>query len=161
MLDTKLKKYHKLAVLLIVLSVLLPATILVALYPRMEQVYLQQKKELESEKRGEHAIRIMRHDMRLLLGNLSVCLENGDKAQLSLPVAQRRILLLLKQQNGRILLSVKNPFLKKPQFADGLPLSERKGHGYGTQSIRYLTERMGGNCQFTTEHDQFVLQVVI
>ena len=121
----------------------------------------EQRKELDAVRRSEKEVRIMRHDMRLLLGNLSVCLENGDKAQLSLPVAQRRILLLLKQQNGRILLSVKNPFLKKPQFADGLPLSERKGHGYGTQSIRYLTERMGGNCQFTTENDQFVLQVVI
>lgn len=46
MLDTKLKKTHKLAVVLIALSILLPATILVALYPRMEQVYLQQKSEL-------------------------------------------------------------------------------------------------------------------
>ena len=196
----------------------------------------EQRKELDAVRRSEKEVRIMRHDMRLLLGNLSACLENGDiaaakkiiashveginatvvekycenatvnyilsdfaqrcrengirtdwqvqlvrldcdevllstilsnaldnaiKAQLSLPAAQRRILLLLKQQNGRLLLSVKNPFLKKPQFADGLPLSERKGHGYGTQSIRYLTERMGGNCQFTTENDQFVLRVVI
>ena len=196
----------------------------------------EQRKELDAVRRSEKEVRIMRRDMRLLLGNLSACLENGDiaaakkiiashveginatvvekycenatvnyilsdfaqrcrengirtdwqvqlvrldcdevllstilsnaldnaiKAQLSLPAAQRRILLLLKQQNGRLLLSVKNPFLRKPQFADGLPLSERKGHGYGTQSIRYLTERMGGNCQFTTENDQFVLRVVI
>lgn len=47
MLDTKLKKTHRLAALLIALSILLPATVLVALYPRMEQVYLQQTEELE------------------------------------------------------------------------------------------------------------------
>ena len=47
-MDTKLKKTHKLAVLLIAISILLPATILVALYPRMEQVYLQQKSGLEN-----------------------------------------------------------------------------------------------------------------
>lgn len=49
-MDTKLKKTHKLAVLLITLTILLPATILVALYPRMEQVYLQQTKKLDEEK---------------------------------------------------------------------------------------------------------------
>ena len=48
MLDTKLKKTHRLAALLIALSILLPATVLVALYPRMEQVYLQQTEELEA-----------------------------------------------------------------------------------------------------------------
>ena len=51
-MDTKLKKTHKLAVLLIALTILLPATILVALYPRMEQVYLEQTKELGGEEQN-------------------------------------------------------------------------------------------------------------
>ena len=49
MLDTKLKKTHKLAVLIITICILLPSTILVALYPRMEQVDLQQIKAMENE----------------------------------------------------------------------------------------------------------------
>ena len=55
-MDTKLKKTHKLAVLLITISILLPAAILVALYPRMEQAYLQQRSGLETiEDKGNDA----------------------------------------------------------------------------------------------------------
>ena len=49
MLDTKLKKMRNLKVLIITLTVLLPATLLVALYPRMGQVYEQKVKELEAQ----------------------------------------------------------------------------------------------------------------
>lgn len=196
----------------------------------------EQKKELEAIRRSEKEIRVLRHDMRFLLGNISLCLENGDidaaekmiasyvesinktvvqkycendtlnyilsdfaqrcrdndiqtlwqiepdpiscdevllstilsnaldnaiNAQLELPKEKRRILILLKQQKGKLLLSVKNPMSKPLRFADGLPLSDRKGHGYGAQSIRYLAERMGGNSQFTTEEGSFVLRVII
>ena len=48
MLDTKSKKMRRLKVLLITLTVLLPAVLLVALYPRMGQVYEQKVKELEA-----------------------------------------------------------------------------------------------------------------
>ncbi len=49
MLDTKSKKMRRLKVLLITLAVLLPAILLVALYPRMGQVYEQKLMELETE----------------------------------------------------------------------------------------------------------------
>lgn len=195
----------------------------------------QQKKELESEKRGEQAIRIMRHDMRFFLSNLLTCIDCDDKAtakkmisafvenidatvvkkycgnltlnyilsgfaqrceedgirfdcrietepacdefilctiisnaldnainaQQYLPPEERTISLLLKRRNEKLLLSIKNPFLKKPVFIDGLPVSEQKGHGYGTQSIVYLTEKAGGNCKFITEENKFIFMAVI
>ena len=49
MLDTKLKKMRNLKVLLITLTVLLPAILLVALYPRMGQVYEQKIAEIEAK----------------------------------------------------------------------------------------------------------------
>ena len=49
MLDTKLKKMRNLKVLIITLTILLPAIMLVALYPRMGQVYEQKIKEQEAE----------------------------------------------------------------------------------------------------------------
>ena len=49
MLDTKSKKMRRLKVLLITLTVLLPAVLLVALYPRMGQVYEQKVQEIERE----------------------------------------------------------------------------------------------------------------
>jgi len=48
-LDTKSKKMRRLKVLLITGTVLLPAIVLVALYPRMGQVYEQKVQEIEQE----------------------------------------------------------------------------------------------------------------
>ena len=52
-MDTKLKKTHKLTVIIISLIVLIPALILTALYPRMEEQYYE-KKEKYSNVTEEH-----------------------------------------------------------------------------------------------------------
>ena len=49
MLDTKLKKMRNVKVLIITLTVLIPAILLVALYPRMGQVYEQKIAEIEAK----------------------------------------------------------------------------------------------------------------
>lgn len=196
----------------------------------------QQAKEIAASKRSEHEIRILRHDMRLFLNNLSLCIDNGDMENakkmiagisssvestvlhrycqndtinyvlsnfnsqcqaLSIPFSvsvaltdelpdeilfstilsnaldnalnsqkylhesKRSIKLMLKSNNGKTLLSVTNPFARRPVFVDGIPISTKHGHGYGTQSIRYMTERLGGNCMFTVEDNLFILRVVI
>jgi len=196
----------------------------------------QQTKELNAIKRSEQEIRLLRHDMRLHLGNIASSLEKGDldtarqtisgltdqidatvvkrycnlpsinyilsdfaykcscaniafspsvklsepvadeiiltsilsnaldnsfNAQMQLPESQRNIRLSLKHYEKKLLLSVKNPYLKAPVFSDGLPVSDRPGHGYGTQSIRYMTQRLGGDCQFTLDENTFVLRVII
>lgn len=196
----------------------------------------QQARELEAFKRNDQEIRLLRHDMRLILDSVAVSLRNGDtqtalelvdscssrtkgvqlqrfcadntinyilsdfsekclekqinfihtiqiselnvdetlftsilsnaldnalNAQAELPPAQRCIRLMLKTMDGKLLLSVKNPVKTPPVFSDGLPISHRPGHGYGTQSIRYMTERLGGNSQFSMQDNLFVLRVVI
>ena len=68
---------------------------------------------------------------------------------------------MLKKFDGKLLLSVKNPFKDMPSFVDGIPSTDEKGHGYGTQSIRYMTDKLGGKCQFTVQNNLFVLRVVI
>ena len=35
------------------------------------------------------------------------------------------------------------------------------GHGFGTRSIWYVTEKLGGNCQFSVTDKYFVMQVII
>ena len=92
---------------------------------------------------------------------LSNALDNALNAQRTLPEKERRIEVMLRTQNGRLLFSVRNPFGRKPVFVDGMPVSERAGHGYGTRSICYMTERLGGECQFTTEGNTFILRVMI
>lgn len=92
---------------------------------------------------------------------LSNALDNAINAQLPVPEERRCIKVMLKTMDNKLLLSVKNPVLREPDFSDGLPISSRKGHGYGTQSIRYITEKLGGNCQFTMNGGYFVLRVVL
>lgn len=196
----------------------------------------QQAKEFDAIIRSEKELRILRHDMRLFLSSLAVCIEEGNldkaqemissystlidgtkvaryclndtinyvfsdfaakcaandvnfscnvaiekvhvddllfasilsnildnalNAQLPLPTERRNISVMLKTSDNRLLLSVKNPVDKVPTFSDGVPLSTKEGHGYGTQSIRYMAERLGGNCQFTVQNDVFVTRVII
>lgn len=92
---------------------------------------------------------------------ISNALDNALNSQAKLPEEERYIKLMLKNSDGKLLFSVKNPFSEKPVFIDGLPVSNRKGHGYGTQSIRYMTERLGGKCQFILQDNTFVLRVVL
>ena len=196
----------------------------------------QQTKEMEHMKRSEQEVRQLRHDMRFLLSNVAMCIENDDlahakemlanynahiegtrnvrcchndmvnyiisdvaakcqqnqvefsysvevntfpedevafasilsnaldnalNAQQTIEPEKRGIRLMLKTVEGKVLLSVRNPVAKEPKFSGGLPVTDKKGHVYGTQSIRYLAERMGGNCQFSYREGMFVLRVIL
>ena len=92
---------------------------------------------------------------------LSNALDNALNAQMELPESQRKVRLKLKYASHKLLLSVENPYEKEPIFSDGIPVSKKPGHGYGTQSIRYITERLGGKCQFSVKNGVFSLQVII
>lgn len=196
----------------------------------------QQKKEMEHIKKGEQEVRQLRHDMRFLLNNVALCIENDDletakemlshydthiegtrnvrcchndmvnyvlsdvvakcqknqvdfsyvvevsdfpedeiafasilsnaldnalNAQQSVAPEKRGIRLMLKTVEGKLLLSVRNPVGKEPLFSSGLPVTDQQGHGYGTQSIRYLATQMGGNCQFSYQDGIFTLRVIL
>jgi len=92
---------------------------------------------------------------------LTNAFDNAFNSQLDLPKEKRLIKLSITEFNRHTLISIKNTFFYKPVFVDGIPVSKRKGHGYGTQSIRYLTEKLGGNYQFSIQNDMFVLRLVL
>ena len=103
-------------------------------------------------------------DELLFASILSNALDNAVNAQAELPEEERIIKLLLKESGGKLLLSVKNPFREAPDFSNDtipVPIVRKDGHGYGTQSILYLTEKLGGNCQFSVQNNMFVLRVVL
>ncbi|MBQ3527082.1 MAG: sensor histidine kinase [Clostridia bacterium] len=100
-------------------------------------------------------------DETLFSSIISNALDNAVDAQAVLLPPERHIKLMLKNQDGKLLLSVKNPFKDAPSFVDGYPVTDKKDHGYGTQSIRYMTERLSGKCRFSTQDNIFILRVVI
>lgn len=92
---------------------------------------------------------------------LSNALENAVHAVLKLEPQHRRIELGMHSYNNKLLISIKNTYGEKPEFVDGLPQAKEDGHGFGVQSIRYVTERRKGNCQFTADEEYFILQIVL
>lgn len=92
---------------------------------------------------------------------LSNALENAIHAASPLEAEKRHVVLDMRMNDDKLLISIKNTFAEKPVLADGMPLSNKENHGFGTQSIRYVTEKLKGNCQFSVKDDWFVLRVVL
>lgn len=92
---------------------------------------------------------------------LSNGLENAMDAVTMLSKEKRTIALSMTERGGKLLISIKNPYGKTPRFHNGMPMSVEAGHGYGTQSIRYTAEKLGGNCHFSMSEGNFVLRIIL
>ena len=92
---------------------------------------------------------------------LSNALENAMTAVAPLPPDQRHVRLDMHMNGSKMLLSMKNTFAQRPSLRDGLPQTAEAGHGFGTQSIRYVAEKLNGHCQFSIVDEWFVLQVIL
>ena len=91
---------------------------------------------------------------------LSNVLENAMHAVQELPESRRRIELSLSEKAGHLLLMVKNPVQIMPVFTDGIPVTERSGHGLGVRSIVYYVGKLNGQYQFRMEDEEFVVRLI-
>ena len=62
---------------------------------------------------------------------------------------------------GYLLIQLENPVEKIPEFVDGVPVSNRDGHGIGVKSIIYYVEQLHGQCHFSVSEHCFVLRIII
>lgn len=92
---------------------------------------------------------------------LSNGLENAINAVSDLDPDKRTIALDLRMFDDKLLLSIKNPYAHKVEMVDDIPQAKGNGHGLGTLSIKYVAEKLNGNCQFIAKDEQFVLRVVL
>lgn len=92
---------------------------------------------------------------------LSNGLENAIHAVSKLPESGRFIKLDMYLNDNKLLLSLKNTYADKPEIIDGLPFTSESGHGFGTKSIWYVTEKLGGSCQFSITSKYFILRVIL
>lgn len=97
-------------------------------------------------------------DLTSLLSN---GLENALNAVNSVSPEKRRIHLDMKTLEEKTFISLKNTYKEEPHFLEGLPQSSKAGHGLGTQSILYSTQKLSGNCQFLTKDGWFILRIVL
>ena len=74
---------------------------------------------------------------------------------------ERNISLMLKKTDEKLLLSVKNPVKNPPVFSEGIPVTDKAGHGFGCRSISYMAKKLGGKSRFSMENGFFVVRVII
>ena len=92
---------------------------------------------------------------------LSNVLENAMHAVQELPEGKRWIQLSLSEKAGHLLLMEKNAVRSTPTFTDGIPVTERSGHGLGARSIVYYVESLHGQYQFFMENADFVVRIIL
>lgn len=92
---------------------------------------------------------------------LSNALENALNAAETLENERKWVSLYCGVRFGKLLIEVKNPYNGEVAFRDGLPVSDKDGHGFGAVSIRAIAERRGGICTFKAEDGIFEFRFML
>lgn len=105
-------------------------------------------------------IPVSENDLCVLLSNglenaLHACREQREKGWAGV------IEVSVYEKNGKIFLQIINSCGKDIIFDDGIPVTNRPGHGIGVRSICAIVERYGGIYAFSAEDGQFILRISI
>lgn len=92
---------------------------------------------------------------------LSNILENAVRAAAALEPSRRTVALYCGVRLNKLLIEVRNPYDVPPVMRDGVPVSDRAGHGYGCRSIQAIARQRGGLCRFQAEDGVFLVQVML
>ncbi|MDE6639695.1 MAG: GHKL domain-containing protein [Acetatifactor sp.] len=92
---------------------------------------------------------------------LSNALENSMHALEEMDTEEKWVNLTISEKNNHLLLQIENPIVRAPRFVDGIPTSDKKGHGIGVKSIIYYVEQLSGQCQFSLTDHSFILRIII
>lgn len=92
---------------------------------------------------------------------LSNALENAMHALEAMDMEEKWVSLSMSQRKNRFLLQIENPILETPKLVDGIPVSDREGHGFGIKSILYYVEQIKGQCQFSVSDSSFLMRIII
>ncbi|MBR5572754.1 MAG: sensor histidine kinase [Oscillospiraceae bacterium] len=91
---------------------------------------------------------------------LSNGLENALHAAAQLE-DRRWVHLYCAEKSGNLLVEICNPYEGQLALSDGLPRSDRTGHGYGCRSIAAIVRQHRGHCLFEPKDGIFTLRIAI
>lgn len=101
-------------------------------------------------------------DVYALFGNI---LDNAIEAVGQVEDPELRVITLtVDTKDDFLIIECENYFSGKLVFDDGLPLttkSDGQNHGFGTQSIRTLSEKYDGTFKLSVQDDIFTLSILI
>ena len=92
---------------------------------------------------------------------LSNGLENALRAVAQLEKSRQWVELYCDIRMNKLLIEIRNPYEGEVLLRDGLPVSQREGHGYGCHSIRTIAQQHKGLCAFEPQNGVFTLRVVL
>lgn len=121
----------------------------------------------KAENRGIRLAVEARVDKKLPLSDTELCsvlsngLENAIQAVEGMPEPYRHVDLYCAEKNNNLLIEIRNPCDRAVTMVDGLPSSDRPGHGYGCRSIRTIVQSHRGHCLFQAKEGMFTLRVAI
>lgn len=99
-------------------------------------------------------------DIYSLFGNI---IENAIEAVLPLEPSKRVITLKAYAINDMISVNLTNYFSGKLEFEDGLPVTtklDKKYHGFGMKSVKYVCSKYGGDVSVSVEDNVFNLNLM-
>ena len=99
-------------------------------------------------------------DLCVLLSNalenaLHACRQQGEKGRAGV------IEVSVYVKNGKLFLQIINSCGEDLVFHDGIPVTNRAGHGIGVRSICAIVEQYGGIYTFSAEDGRFILRISI
>ncbi|MDR7855198.1 ATP-binding protein [Tissierella sp.] len=90
---------------------------------------------------------------------LSNALENAIQATEKIPDSNKRLIKLrLYSKNTKLCIDIRNTYQSEAIFHNGLPISKKQGHGFGTKSMVHIVEKYGGVFQFSVKDGWFIFQ---
>lgn len=93
---------------------------------------------------------------------LSNGLENAISSAASCHDPRRRpVTVKTLVHKNNLLISIENAYSGEITMKDGLPLTKREGHGFGTRSIAAIAEGHGGQAIFRGEDGVFSLKIML
>lgn len=69
--------------------------------------------------------------------------------------------LTAELSGGKLLIFVENPYEGEVRVEDGLPQSDKVGHGFGVKSITAIVEKYNGLYSFDAANGLFTLRIVL
>lgn len=88
-------------------------------------------------------------------------LENALRATVILNEPHKWIEVYCEVKHNKLLIEIKNPYVGEITMQNGLPITDKTGHGFGCNSIRTITEHNRGLCSFESENGVFTLRVIL
>lgn len=100
-------------------------------------------------------------DIYALMGN---ALDNALECVAQEKAGERIISLRINRHGQMVSIHLENTCSQPPQFVDGLPVTKKPDkhyHGFGVQSIRYITRKYQGEVLMRAQSGRFYLDILL